>query len=710
MNNFSHILITEAALDLMLIHNIKDEDGMPKVDVTAGIASSALGDTICGFFTASDTENSYSALIDIVALHALLGEATGDRMDAYRRIARVVKGLRNPPIHLPRQWSEYHHKNLIAFFALPKSASDYRWIAEADGENRCIRFEDLSSRSSQVDLVDFRPKPWPAEFATAIEKLAAIEVPSSSESTGRSVLAEEVDLQAIGSGSVVRNRTYEEWSTFLSESQKKVLDQQLNASVRIVGPAGSGKTLALCLRAVQIARNVDVQSTGKRVLIATHSWAMAERIDGVLAILNGGVTVEGITVFPLLSLLQMHAGNIGQQRIEVIGDDSTSGRIKAIDIIKDIVSAGRIEAKNVSKWIEDGLAAPENSKARLELLFNIYEEISGVLTASAVALDDPESVRSYLKGVREDWMPPFVAFADRAFVIGVYREFIRALVDRSSITTDQFVLDSIRVLETFTWRMRKETDGYDYILVDELQLFDSQERAALELLGRSRKGVPFITAEDPSQGVFSSLHSSRGLLGGQTSVYLETVHRFDKKIFELISFIYQKFPLNSLPLKIDAAKSNDSDAPRLHLCETDHKSVDLAVKLIEQLLSAGSSNNRICVATLGDVDEEICSRLDAKKIAATRLASFDDVEQLAYRKRSVIVAPWQFIGGTQFSHVIVVATGLQSAQTGFGRLRELTAVYLACSRATKSLNVVCAGYVPQVLRDAKEHALIQQIN
>ncbi|MBU9291920.1 hypothetical protein KTD18_10195 [Burkholderia multivorans] len=709
MDNFSHILITETALDLMLLHGIADENNMPMADESVGIACTQLDSSICAFSTASDGGAPYVALIDVAALHTLLDEAIGDRMDAYRRIARAVKGLKNPPIHLPRQWSEYHHKNLIAFYALPKSASDYRWIAEADGENRCVRFENLASRSSQVNLTDFKPNPWPIGFTETIEKLASLKVPAPEKSAGGSVLAEEVDLQVIGSGSIVRSRTYEEWSGFLSDSQKKILNQPLKSSIRIIGPAGSGKTLGLCLRAVQIARDPDVQSKGKRVLIATHSWAMAERIDGVLATLNGGVAVDGITVFPLLSLLQMHAGNIGQQRVDVIGDDSTSGRIKAIDIIKNIIYSGRVDAKKASKWIADGLAAPENSKANLDLLFNLYEEISGVLTASSVAVDDPESVRGYLQAVREDWMPPFVELADRVFVIGVYKEFIRALVDRSSITAEQFVLDSIRVLETFTWRMRKETDGYDYILVDELQLFDSQERAALELLGRSRVGVPFVTAEDPSQGVFSSLHSSKGLLGSQTSVYLETVHRFDKKIFELIGFIYQKFPLNTLPLKIDASKSNDSDAPRLHLCSDDQKSVDAATELIENISDNGLQNNRICIATLGDIDEEICNRLEAKKIAVTRLASFDDVEQLSYRKRSVIVAPWQFIGGTQFSHVIVVAAGLQPAYTAFGKLRELTAVYLACSRATKSLNVVCAGYVPQVLRDAKEHGLIVEV-
>lgn len=700
-----YIVLTEAALDLMLMHGVWGADGLPKEDARLGLSFSVLRKGIHGFFTSQESVNPYFALINCDALKTLLSAAGGDASDVYRRIARVVKGLKSPPIHLPRQWSEYHHRNSLTFFALPRSSATFRWIADTDGDSRCVRFSSISSRSAQVDLADFTPESWPSDFTSLVIKIRSTKSAPPQEQDTAQGLAAEIDLQAIGSSSVVRNQTFEEWQQLLSDSQRSVLSLEIQASIRIVGPAGSGKTLALCLRAIQIARDPAVQSQGRKILIATHSWAMAERIDGILSVLNGGSSLEGVTVFPLLSLLQMHAGHIGQQRTEIIGDDSTDGRVRAIAIIKQIVAAGRPKREGLSTWISDGLNAADDSRARLDLLFNLYEEISGVLTASSLALDDPDSVKAYLNGSREDWMPPFTSIADRGLVLGVYRDFIRVLVDGASITTDQFVLDSIRVLETFTWRMRKETDGYDYILVDELQLFDSQERSALELLGRSRQGVPFVTAEDPSQGIFSTLHSKRGLVANQT-VYLDTVHRFDKEIFDLIGFIYQKFPLNTLPLRIDAAKPNGSGAPKLHLAEHPEDGVELAATIAAELSKDAAQEARICIATLGDVDTEICAQLDAKRIGYTRLLSFDDVEQLSYRKRSIIVAPWQYIGGTQFSHVIVAAVGLSPALTAFGKRHELTALYLACSRATRSLNIVCSGYVPQVIRDAKEQGLI----
>lgn len=700
-----YILITEAALDYCLINNSFNQDFLPSVG--DGIRAESLSLDVFGYFAANEPDKPYFALIKKECLDEIK-KASGLPDDVYRRIARVVKGLKSPPIHLPRQWSEYHHRNLLAFFALPKGASTRRWVADLNGSLKGVRFDVLAAASAEVDLIKHIPESWPDSIQDAITSLASHRFQLTQSDTA-SALTAEVDLKAIGSASVANNRTYEEWEPHLTESQREVLKHPIDSSIRIIGPAGSGKTLALCMRAIQISRDPDVGAKGKRILLATHSWAMAERIDGVLRVLNGGASAAGITTFPLLSLLELHAGHIGQQRTDVIGDDSSDGRSKSLDIIKSILASSDKKSRTgISDWIANGLQAADESRSRLELVINLYDEIAGVLTASGVSPDDPDSIRQYINGEREDWMPPFSTVVDRGFVVAIYREFIQNLIDRSSITTDQFVLDSIRVLETFTWRMRKETDGYDYIMVDELQLFDPQERSALELLGRSKKGVPFITAEDPSQGIFAALNARPGIYQNEL-VYLDTVHRFNREIFELISYIYQKFPLNTLPLKIDASKSAQKQLPCLYTAENDVNAIKFAADLAENINNSATPSGRICIATLGDVDVELADALNARRLLVTRLASFDDVEQLAYSKRSIIVAPWQFIGGTQFSHVIVVAAAIAAPQSQFGKLRELISVYLSCSRAAHSLNIVTSGYVPAVIWEAKDHGLLTHI-
>jgi len=698
-----HLLVSESALDAALANNAFDPSSMlPREE--SGIHRFAIGESIVGYRLANEPPGQSLALVRAELL-ALLKEDGGAPSEVFRRVARVVKGVKSPPVHLPRHWSEYHHRNLLTFFALPRAVSSRRWVVEINSEIRCVKFDYLTSQESIVDVANFAPSAWPDDIVSVVAQFAAEEL-RELETPSFAAIAAEFDLETIGSHSVVEGRSYEEWLALLSASQKKIINQDISASVRILGPAGSGKTLALCMRAIQISRDQDVRAQGRRLLVATHSWAMAERIDGVLKTLNGGSPPDTITVFPLLSLLELHAGHIGRQRTNVIGDDSSEGRLKSIEIIGETIS--KLDLTNhpgVAGWISDAVSAARDSRQRLELTLDLYDEISGVLTASGVSPDDPESIEEYLATSREDWMPPFETIPDRGFVIEVYRSFMQELIDRSAITTDQFVLDSIRVLETFTWRMRKETEGYDYILVDELQVFDPQERTVLQLLGRSRRGVPFITAEDPAQGVFSSLNARRAT-GENVPVYLEVVHRFNKQIFEFISFIYQQFPLNALPLRIHDTRGDGTQRPSMHSFANKATAIANASLLVANINAGAGPSDRICVVTLGDIDAEISERLTERGLNTIRLESFDDVERLAYSRRSVVVSPWQFVGGMQFSHVVVMALGISAPTSQFGRLREMVSVYLSCSRATESLNIYCAGYIPLVLVHAADEDLL----
>ncbi|QFR32247.1 UvrD-helicase domain-containing protein [Ancylobacter sp. TS-1] len=697
------ILISESALDAALATGAFDPGSMfPKEE--NGIHRFFIGHSTVAYRLANEPPGQFLALVGTKWL-AFLKDDGGAPSEVFRRVARVVKGMKSPPVHLPRHWLEYHHKNLLAFFALPREVSSRRWVVEINSEIRCVKFDYLSSQGSEVDIANFAPRAWPDDMVGVVAQFAAKEI-TEQETSSFAAIAQEFDLETIGSRSVVEGRSYEEWLNLLSDSQKNILQQHINASVRILGPAGSGKTLALCMRAIQISRDKDVRAQGRRLLVATHSWAMSERIDGVLNTLNGGISPDAITVFPLLSLLELHAGHIGQQRTNVIGDDSSEGRLKSIEIIGETIS--KLELTNhpgVADWIGDAVSAAKDSRQRLDLTLDLYDEISGVLTASGVSPDDPESIQEYLGSSREDWMPPFVTIADRGFVIAVYRSFMQELVDRSAITTDQFILDAIRVLETFTWRMRKETEGYDYILVDELQVFDPQERTALQLLGRSRRGVPFVTAEDPAQGVFSSLNARRATVEN-VPVYLEVVHRFNEQIFAFISFIYQQFPLNALPLRIHDTRGAGTHRPSMFSFASEEEAMVAASELVADINASAGPSDRICVVTLGDIDAEISGRMAELGLNTIRLESFDDIERLAYSKRSVVVSPWQFVGGTQFSHVVVLALRISAPTSQFGHLREMVSVYLSCSRATESLNIYCARYVPLVLASAADEKLL----
>lgn len=257
-----HIIVTESALDAALVSSsFSKTTGLP--EAANGVHAVPVSAEIIGFRMLHEREPTFFGAVGTEWIELLLA-AGGTPVEIFQRIARVLKGLKSPPVHLPRQWSEYHHRNLLAFFALPRDVANLRWIVELGGAARLASFDFLTSDVDEVDLSSFTPSDTAAKFAEASKLLLEADILTDSDN-GLDALAQEVDLQAIGSGSVVAGRTYEDWERHLTPRQLEILQNSIDTSIRIVGPAGSGKTLSLCMRALQIARDRSVVSQGKRV-------------------------------------------------------------------------------------------------------------------------------------------------------------------------------------------------------------------------------------------------------------------------------------------------------------------------------------------------------------------------------------------------------------------------------------------------------------
>lgn len=702
----NYIMITESAMQAGFLNCTFSKKFIPEDCANIHYFDINGNYVIRLYHTDNEPQDPYFALVNADRLSDL-SRLSCCAPDVFRRIARVLTSLRRTRIHLPRHWSEFHRDNLLSFFALPVEITTKRWVTDQDSQRKGIRFDELSDEGAEIDFTHHDPKPWPDEVDKALQRLALahVEAPRTKLQTG---IATEVDFDVIGSQAVVEGLTYQQWLERLTPDQKSILERPLEDNIRIAGPAGSGKTLALCMRAFDVSRTEKVQAKGQRILVATHSWTLADTLDGIISSLNGNEMPDNVIVYPLFSLLE-ELTQVGRSKAQIIGDDSIGGRRKSQALVAEILlSPERLDAINVSSEIMGALEATEDSLKRIDLVSNIYDEISGVLFATGVSFDDDDSVIAYLSSEREDWMPPFNTVEDRKFVLSIYKQLLLELYDRQSITTDQFILDAIQVLQTFTWRMRKETEGFDYIFVDELQLFNPQERSSLELLGRSRKGVPFTTAEDPSQGVFSALNA-RAAGENSFSVFLDSTHRFNIPIFKLVAFVYQQFPLNAFPLKISRGEKQDfsaDQAPQLFQCGSDAAAFQQTVLLAQDAHRVLPPAERICIVTLLDIDDQLIEELQRSGLPITTIISTDDVAKLTYSKRTIVVSPWQFIGGMQFNHVILVTSGATKPTSQFGSHRENIGVYLSCSRAADTLSIVTSNYTPRVITDALDHRII----
>lgn len=109
--------------------------------------------------------------------------------------------------------------------------------------------------------------------------------------------------------------------------------------------------------------------------------------------------------------------------------------------------------------------------------------------------------------------------------------------------TDDLAVSLMARLNTPLWAMQRRKLGYDYVFVDETQLFNENERRLFPLLTRGNTShVPVVLALDEAQQTRGVTSAGLGLLGFDqlSNEALESVHRSAHSILRLAFFVIQR--------------------------------------------------------------------------------------------------------------------------------------------------------------------------
>ena len=111
------------------------------------------------------------------------------------------------------------------------------------------------------------------------------------------------------------------------------------------------------------------------------------------------------------------------------------------------------------------------------------------------------------------------------------------------LDADDIALTALARLRTPLWQLRRRRDGFDFVFIDETQLFNENERRLFALLVRGdKKYVPIGLAIDEAQELRGAVTSGFGLLGIESIVNeeLRIVHRSSRGILELAFRVIQQ--------------------------------------------------------------------------------------------------------------------------------------------------------------------------
>ena len=155
--------------------------------------------------------------------------------------------------------------------SLPQEAFEALYLLAAGTGWEEVRADYGSNSQDQVDVED-------------IEK--ALERPSTQR--GFWVIENEMELQKI------LNAPLERWRVFLHPTQKKLVSRSWNGPVRVLGGAGTGKTVVAMHRAVWIVRNI--LKNKEKLLFTTFTANLATDIEQNLKKLCSAQEMEKIEV------------------------------------------------------------------------------------------------------------------------------------------------------------------------------------------------------------------------------------------------------------------------------------------------------------------------------------------------------------------------------------------------------------------------------
>lgn len=114
----------------------------------------------------------------------------------------------------------------------------------------------------------------------------------------------------------------EKWRVFLHPSQRRLLERHWNGPVRVLGGAGTGKTVVAMHRAVWLVRNV-LESASEKVLFLTFNTNLAQDIQQNLAKIATAAELSRIEVVNIDAWVSRFLRGSGYAH-RIVGDDKLS--------------------------------------------------------------------------------------------------------------------------------------------------------------------------------------------------------------------------------------------------------------------------------------------------------------------------------------------------------------------------------------------------
>lgn len=486
----------------------------------------------------------------------------------------------------------------------------------------------------------------------------------------------------------------EGWSKVLTSSQLAFVNSPLTVPHRIEGPAGTGKTLCLVLKAIKTLVEAAASREPHRALFIAHSEPTRRTIENLFAINGGDEFLEtSSTVLTKaqsvkVTTLQELCAELLKREIsesELVDRDAYESKlVQRLYAIEGVEGALRDEYESHAPFLSSEFKSYLMETEHWAIAEMLQHEISVQIKGRA-----DQDLGKYKKLDKLKIGLPVESEGDKAFVFLMYQRYQRELETSAQFDTDDVVLSATSQLNTPIWRRRRAREGFDSIFIDETHLFNVNELSVFHRLTKSEIRQPIAYSVDRSQALgdrgwtdlsFESAFDPTGGIGQSDPARIRSIFRCSTEIVDLAfsvtssgATLFTNFhnPLTASVSAFTAEEERKATKPVYLSYPSDEVMLEACMGRADLLAREMEVHKAdVAIIVFGD---DLFARAQEFAKAGNRqvevVKSRGDLEAVNRAKRSgrfVLTAP-EFVGGLEFAGVVLVGVdGGRVPPTGSG--------------------------------------------
>lgn len=477
----------------------------------------------------------------------------------------------------------------------------------------------------------------------------------------------EEELQAI------MQEPLEKWRIFLHPTQRKVVGKKFNGPARVLGGAGTGKTVVAMHRAKMLATALG--SEGK-ILFTTYTKNLAEDIKDNLRKICTADEMKRIDIINLDAWVSNFLRRQGYE-YQIVYDEEIDRAWK------DAIAIAGGDLSFVENFYKDEWVKVVQAQ-------EVYDKVA-YCKAPRIG-----------RGVRLDRKV-------RMQIWDVFDEYQNIMNEKLQRDVETAMYECRKILEN-----KKLTGQYTSIIVDEGQdLSPSAFRLLRALAGEEHENDIFIVG-DSHQRIYrnKAVLSKCGINIRGRSSYLRINYRTTEEIRKFAFGLLNGVSFDDLDEDYDNGRGCQSlthgDKPEIKQYATPEEELDFIVKKIKELEASGVEQKNICiVARTHKLLDNYISGLQRSGIKSFEIkASKTDDRSF----EGVRIATMHRVKGLEFDYVFVAAVNKKVLPFGSKadfeddisleefRTGEKCLLYVALTRARKSAYVSCYGGLSELIK------------